>query len=64
MSWINPWWCHMPMLVQSISNSKTLKWLVILRRVMYVAGFGQPTYFSTVFKQYFGGSPSQYVEND
>ncbi|WP_425235667.1 hybrid sensor histidine kinase/response regulator transcription factor [Ulvibacterium sp.] len=34
-----------------------------ISEVGYAVGFNQPAYFSTAFKQYFGCSPSEYVEN-
>lgn len=33
-----------------------------IAQVAYEVGFNDPTYFSTVFKQYFGKSPSEYAE--
>lgn len=35
-----------------------------ISEVGYAVGFNQPAYFSTAFKQYFGCSPSEYVENE
>ncbi|WP_367279602.1 AraC family transcriptional regulator [Ulvibacterium sp.] len=37
--------------------------MVILRRIRYAVGFNRPSYFSKAFKQYFGCSPFEYVEN-
>lgn len=35
-----------------------------IAEVAYATGFNQPAYFSTVFKQQFGHSPSEYIQTD